>query len=78
MKKIFLPLILLAGIFLLAGCNNKEEETGYSINYINKDTTRLVEKGYRPHGNTTEELIDEFIYAAGRSSGSRLSECDQQ
>ncbi|MCI8991291.1 MAG: GerMN domain-containing protein [Eubacterium sp.] len=61
MKKIFLPLILLAGIFLLAGCNNKEEETGYSINYINKDTTRLVEKGYRPYGDTTEELIDEFM-----------------
>ncbi len=58
---LLLSLILLA---VLAGCGKEEtagEEQGYQIYYINKDETAVVRKAYEPEGETTEQLVAEFL-----------------
>lgn len=59
---------LLGALLLFAvfgGCGKQEEKPGepegYQIYYINKDETAVVRKPYEPEGQTTEELLDEFL-----------------
>lgn len=68
MKQVFLSLTLLLTAVLtaaaLAGCGKKEEpkkEEGYQIYYINKDETAVVTQSYEPEGETTAELVAEFL-----------------
>ncbi len=66
------PMVLLLAI-VLVGCASKQEhpkeETGYQIYYINKEETAVVTRTYQPEGNTTEELLGEFLECLRESSG---------
>ena len=63
-KKIGILLLLLL-LAMTAGCGkeSKEEDsaTDYHINYINKDTTKIIETDYEPKGRKTKELVEEFM-----------------
>lgn len=68
MKRVLrdLPLLLMAAFVIagLVGCKKKEEPKqveGYQIYYINKDETAVVTQGYEPEGETTEQLVAEFL-----------------
>ena len=49
----------------LGGCKRQKsgpkEPEGYQIYYINKEETAVVRKPYEPKGQTTEELLKEFL-----------------
>ncbi len=66
------PMVLLLAI-VLVGCASRQEhpkeETGYQIYYINKEETSVVTRTYQPEGNTTEELLGEFLECLRESSG---------
>lgn len=66
------PMVLLLAI-VLVGCASRQEhpkeETGYQIYYINKEETAVVTRTYQPEGNTTEELLGEFLECLRESSG---------
>lgn len=66
------PMVLLLAIVLI-GCASRQEqpkeETGYRIYYINKEETAVVTRTYQPEGNTTEELLGEFLECLRESSG---------
>lgn len=58
-------LLVLTALSGAAGCGKKqkepEEEEGYRIYYINKEDTAVVTESYEPEGETTEELLEEFL-----------------
>jgi germination protein M len=69
MRRIIYSLtVLLLSLCLLsqAACGEKkvsepEEEEGYQIYYINKEETAVVTEAYEPKGETTDQLLSEFI-----------------
>lgn len=69
MKKIvkLLPLVFL---ILLCGCNSQNTDSTYHMYYVNKDTTKIVEKNYEPEDTDTQGLIKEFLIALSTDSGS--------
>ena len=69
MKKIvkLLPLVFL---ILLCGCNSRNTDSTYHMYYVNKDTTKIVEKNYELEDTDTQGLIKEFLIALSTDSGS--------
>lgn len=69
MKKIvkLLPLVFL---ILLCGCNSQNTDSTYHMYYVNKDTTKIVEKNYELEDTDTQGLIKEFLIALSTDSGS--------
>ena len=64
MKKKGKFLLLLVMIFLLAGCGKApQEESGYTVYYVDTAGTRLMESNYVPSAQTFDELMDELIEA---------------
>lgn len=62
MKKKGKLLLLLALVFLLAGCGKApQEESGYTVYYVDTAGTRLMESNYVPSAQTFDELMDELI-----------------
>lgn len=58
-------LLFLMALPGMTGCSKKQEkpeqEDGYKIYYINKDDTAVVTESYEPEGETTEQLLEEFL-----------------
>lgn len=62
MKKKGKFLLLLVMIFLLTGCGKApQEESGYTVYYVDTAGTRLMESNYVPSAQTFDELMDELI-----------------
>ncbi len=59
--------LLLALIF--TGCKEKAAESGYHIEYLNKEKTTIVELPYEPVASTAEGLIEEFLIQLSTDSG---------
>lgn len=57
--------LLLCGAAAVSGCKKQKEipleEEGCHIYYINKENTAVVWESYEPRGETTEELLGEFL-----------------
>ena len=64
-RRIFFLLLALMLFIALGGCKRQKsgpkEPEGYQIYYINKEETAVVRKPYEPKGQTTEELLKEFL-----------------
>ena len=57
-----LLLVLISMGGMLTGCKKeKAESSGYSMYYLNKQRTKIVNKPYDPSSTDTEGLIEEFI-----------------
>lgn len=54
--------LVLAVLLLLCGCSSKkEQETGYTVYYVNETGTQLTEESYKPSAETFEEMMDELL-----------------
>lgn len=65
-QRISKGLLFLTVMILFCGCggsDKKEEESEYSLYYINKEGTKIVTEAYEPETSTTEEMVAEFIKA---------------
>lgn len=59
-----LVVLLFAGLLLFfAGCGSTEEKSGYHIEYLNKEKSRIVSVDYEPQATDTDGLIREFLAA---------------
>jgi germination protein M len=56
--------LLFAGLLLFSfGCGKTEESSGYHIEYLNKEKSRIVPLSYEPQATDTDGLILEFLAA---------------
>ena len=58
---ILLFVLISMGSMLTACKKEKAESSGYSMYYLNKQRTKIVNKPYDPSATDTEGLIEEFI-----------------
>lgn len=61
-KKIWLITALILSVLgTVAGCGSKEQESGYYIEYLNKDKNKIEKVPYAPAASDTDALIREFL-----------------
>ncbi len=57
---LFLVLFLVC-LSAMAGCGDKADGSGYHIEYLNKEKSRIVKAPYEPEASDTDGLIREFL-----------------
>ncbi|MFV0465168.1 MAG: GerMN domain-containing protein [Lachnospiraceae bacterium] len=64
------PLILLL-VLLSSGCSEEEDTGTYKVNYLNKDMTKIVSRGYTPQAEDgdTDALVKELLDIMSTDSG---------
>lgn len=64
LKKWVLSVLCLLVLLSAAGCQKREEESAYHIEYLNKEKDRIIEVDYEPKTSdtdNTDEMIREFL-----------------
>ena len=69
MKKKIMVLGFLILSLIFFGCGGEKTESGYHIEYLNKEKTGILELQYEPVAESTDELIDEFLIQLSTDSG---------
>ena len=69
MKKKIMVLGFLILSLIFFGCGGEKTESGYHIEYLNKEKTGILELPYEPVAESTDELIDEFLIQLSTDSG---------
>lgn len=54
-------LMLCAWMIPAAGCGQKEVQSGYHVEYLNKEKSRIIQVEYEPQASDTDGLIREFL-----------------